>query len=112
MLKYGAAENLERVFHALSDPSRLAMVERLSAAPLSVSELARPFPMSLAAVMQHLAVLEASGVVQTEKTGRVRTCRLVTERLAQAEQWMKDRRALWEQRFDHLQQLVETDEET
>ena len=105
MVKY--ADNVDRVFRALSDPNRLAMVERLSAQPLSVSELAKPFNMSLAAVVQHVQVLEECGVVTTEKQGRVRTCRLVPDRLRMAEQWMMERRALWERRLDLLQKLVE-----
>ena len=99
--------DIDRVFHALSDPHRLAMVVRLSSAPMSVSELAKPFAISLQAVTQHLQVLEESGVVATEKKGRVRTCRLVPERLGVAERWLSEQRALWEQRLDLLQKLVE-----
>ncbi len=94
--------SLDRVFHALTDPSRRAMIERLSLGPATVSELAEPLDMTLAAVVQHLQVLEASGVVQTEKIGRVRTCRLEAAALTSAEQWIQDRRALWRHQLDRL----------
>lgn len=103
-------QKIDRIFHALADPNRLAMVEQLSIRPLSVSDLAKPFKMSLAAVVQHVQVLEECGLVLTAKEGRVRTCRLVPESLSAAEQWMMERRALWERRFDLLQQLVEEDD--
>jgi DNA-binding transcriptional ArsR family regulator len=97
-----ATASLDRVFHALTDPSRRAMIERLSLGPATVSELAEPLDMSLAAVMQHLRMLEESGVVQSEKTGRVRTCRLEADALSNAEQWIQDRRALWRHQLDRL----------
>jgi DNA-binding transcriptional ArsR family regulator len=93
---------LDRVFHALADPSRRGMVERLSRGPASVSELARPLEMSLAAVVQHLQVLEASGLVRTEKVGRVRSCRIEPSALRTAEQWITERRTSWERRLDRL----------
>jgi DNA-binding transcriptional ArsR family regulator len=93
---------LDRVFHALADPSRRGMVERLSRGPASVSELARPLEMSLAAVVQHLQVLEASGLVQSEKVGRVRTCQIEPSALRTAEHWISERRASWERRLDRL----------
>jgi DNA-binding transcriptional ArsR family regulator len=93
---------LDQMFGALADPSRRMMVDRLSRGPASVSELAKPFAMSLPAVVQHLAVLEASGLVKSEKTGRVRTCRLDTGALSLAEQWINARRTTWEQRLDRL----------
>ncbi len=93
---------LDRAFHALSDPSRRQMVERLSLGPASVSELARPLTMSLAAVVQHVQVLEASGLVRSEKAGRVRTCRLQPVALRAVEHWAADRRAEWERRLDRL----------
>jgi DNA-binding transcriptional ArsR family regulator len=93
---------LDLTFQALADPTRRAMVERLSRRPTSVSELARPFEMSLPAVMQHLAVLEGSGLVVSEKIGRVRTCRIEPRALSVAEQWINERRAEWEQRLDRL----------
>lgn len=78
------------------------MIERLSRGPASVSELAKPFDMSLSAVVQHLQVLEASGLVNTEKVGRVRTCRIEPQALGIAERWISQRRAMWERRFDRL----------
>jgi DNA-binding transcriptional ArsR family regulator len=104
MLQQRAA--LDRVFHALSDPSRRTMIERLSRGPASVSELAEPLDMSLAAVVQHLQVLEDSGVVRSEKLGRVRTCRIESAALSTAESWIAKRRALWERRLDSLGELL------
>jgi DNA-binding transcriptional ArsR family regulator len=99
----------ERVFHALGDPTRVAMVERLSRGPASVSELAQPLPMSLSAVVQHLAVLEGSGLVSSRKVGRVRTCRIEPAALRGAEDWVAQRRALWEASLDRLgEYLAET----
>ena len=101
---------LDRVFQALADPSRRSMVERLSRGPASVSELAEPFDMSLPAIVQHLAVLESSGLVRSEKAGRVRTCRIEPTALRSAEQWILERRTTWETRLDRLGDfLVETD---
>jgi DNA-binding transcriptional ArsR family regulator len=94
--------SLDLMFQALADPTRRLMVERLSRGPASVSELARPLPMSLPAVVQHLQVLEASGLVRTEKVGRVRTCRVDPAALRTVEQWIAERRATWERRFDRL----------
>jgi DNA-binding transcriptional ArsR family regulator len=102
MLNQLSAAPPERVFHALGDPTRAAMVERLSRGPASVSQLARPLPMSLSAVVQHLAVLERSGLVSSRKVGRVRTCRIEPAALRSAEDWVAQRRALWEQRLDRL----------
>lgn len=102
---------LDRVFHALADPTRLALLERLSRGPASVSQLAEPLEMTLAAVVQHLQVLEQSGVVKSEKVGRVRTCRIEPVGLGAAQQWIQDRRALWERRFDHLGEFLAQDEE-
>lgn len=93
---------LDPVFHALADPSRRTIVERLSRGPASVSELAKPLAMSLSGVIQHLRVLEASGLVRSEKVGRVRTCSIEPAALGPAEQWIASRRAAWEQRFDRL----------
>lgn len=100
MLQYST--NLDLAFQALSDPSRRGMVERLSRGPASVSELAEPFAMSLSAVVQHLRILEASGLVRTEKLGRVRTCQLEPQALQNAEKWINDRRTLWQRRLDRL----------
>lgn len=94
--------NIDRVFQALGDPTRRAIMEKLSAGPCSVSHLAAPLEMTLAAVVQHLQILEESGLVRTEKTGRVRTCRIEPAGLAAAQQWLADRRSLWEQRLDRL----------
>lgn len=101
---------LDAVFQALADPSRRGMVERLARGPASVSELAQPFDMSLPAVMQHLQVLEASGLVRSEKTGRVRTCRIEPAVLASAEGWFTRRRAEWERRFDRLEAFLAEEE--
>jgi DNA-binding transcriptional ArsR family regulator len=90
------------MFQALADPSRRVMVERLSAGSASVTELARPFEMSLAAVVQHIQVLEASGLVRSEKIGRVRTCRLEPAALQLAERWIAERRSAWEHCLDRL----------
>jgi DNA-binding transcriptional ArsR family regulator len=104
---------LDLVFHALADPTRRMMVERLSRGPASVSELARPLTMSLPAVVQHLHVLEASGLVRSEKVGRVRTCRMESRTLRLAEQWIAERRMSWERRLDRLGDfLAEHPEET
>jgi DNA-binding transcriptional ArsR family regulator len=100
---------LDRVFHALSDPSRRLMVERLSLGPASVSELAKPLSMSLAAVVQHVQVLEASGLVRSQKIGRTRTCSIQPATMRSAEQWMSDRRTIWERKLDRLgEYLAET----
>src|SRR5258706_11147621 len=85
---------LDLMFQALADPSRRVMVERLARGPASVSELAKPLTMSLPAVVQHLAVLEASGLVRSEKAGRVRTCRIEPKALRTAEEWIAGRRAI------------------
>lgn len=100
MLQYST--NLDLAFQALADPARRAMVERLCDGPASVSELARPFDMSLSAVVQHLSVLESSGLVRTEKQGRVRTCRVEPQALRGVELWIHERRLLWERRLDRL----------
>jgi DNA-binding transcriptional ArsR family regulator len=100
--------DLDRLFHALSDPARRAMLERLSRGPAPVSELARPLPMSLPAAMQHLGVLEAAGLVRSAKTGRVRTCAIEPRALGQAEQWINARRIEWEQRLDRLGDYLKT----
>lgn len=99
---------LDRLFHALSDPARRSMMERLSRGPAPVSELARPLPMSLPSVMQHLGVLEAAGLVRSEKVGRVRTCNLEPKALSQAEQWINARRSEWEMRLDRLGDYLKT----
>ena len=104
MLNY----QVDSLFHALADPSRRAMVERLSWGPASVSELAEPLPMSLSAVVQHLQVLEASGLVRSEKTGRVRTCSIEPAALRTVESWITELRTIWESRLDRLGEYLET----
>ena len=96
------AADLGRVFHALADPGRRAMLEQLSTGPASVSELGRPLAMSLAAVLQHVQVLEASGLVRSHKTGRTRTCSINPAVLGSAESWIAERRAVVERRLDRL----------
>ena len=98
---------LDRTFHALSDPTRRAMVQRLARGPASVSELAKPLSISLPAVMQHLQVLEASGIVKSAKVGRVRTCSVEAKVLTQAEQWIAQRREQWERKLDRLGEYLE-----
>jgi len=93
---------LDALFQALADPSRRSMIDRLSRGPASVSELAAPLEMSLPAVVQHLNVLETSGIVSTKKIGRVRSCTLEPAVLGLAQQWIADRRLLWENRLDRL----------
>jgi DNA-binding transcriptional ArsR family regulator len=95
-------EPLDLMFQALADTTRRQMIDRLSRGPASVSELAAPFDMSLPAVVQHLKVLEQSGLVRTEKVGRVRTCTIDTGALTMVEQWINDRRTGWEKRLDRL----------
>jgi DNA-binding transcriptional ArsR family regulator len=93
---------LDRTFQALGDPTRRALVERLASGPASVSDLAAPLPMSLPAVMLHLKVLEESGLVTSEKKGRVRTCRIAPQMLSEAERWVGERRQMWERSLDRL----------
>lgn len=94
--------DIDRVFHALGDATRRAMMERLSSGPMSVSRLAEPYEMSLAAVIQHLQVLEEAGLVRTEKVGRVRSCRIGADGLDVAQRWLKVLRPEWEKRLDRL----------
>ncbi len=94
--------SLDRILHALSDPTRRAIVERLVAAPASVTQLAEPFSMSLPAVLQHVRVLEEAGVVRTEKAGRIRSCWVEPATLRAAEAWMTAQRTAWECRLDRL----------
>lgn len=104
MLNQSAA--LDLMFQALADPSRRVMVERLTRGPASVSELAKPLAMSLPAVVQHLQVLETSGLVRSEKVGRVRTCHIEPKALRSAEHWIAERRTVWEQRLDRLGEIL------
>lgn len=100
--------DLDRLFHALADPARRAMVERLTRGPAAVSELARPLPMSLPSAMQHLGVLEAAGLVRSRKIGRVRTCAVEPDALRLAGGWIDARRIEWEQRLDRLGDYLKT----
>jgi DNA-binding transcriptional ArsR family regulator len=102
---------LDLTFQALADPSRRTMMERLSRGPASVSQLAEPLDMSLPAVVQHLQVLEAGGLVRSEKVGRVRTCRIEPGALSTAERWINDRRTNWERRLDRLGEVLADEQE-
>ena len=97
-----SAKPIDNIFRALSDPTRRHVLERLSKCPASVSELAEPFDMALPSFVQHMGILENCGLVQSRKTGRVRTYQLVPKRLKLAEDWMVRQRALWEKRLDQL----------
>jgi DNA-binding transcriptional ArsR family regulator len=97
-----AAQSVDRVFRALSDPTRRRVLERLGRSPAAVSELAAPFDMALPSFVQHLRVLEGSGLVRSTKVGRVRTYELVPKRLKVAEDWLARQRTIWERRLDQL----------
>ena len=103
------AISVDRILRALADPSRKAIVERLSQGPRSVSSLATPLDITLTAVAQHLQVLEECGLVRTEKIGRVRTCSLETKGVLPLEQWIRDRRPAWEMRLDKLGDFLADD---
>jgi DNA-binding transcriptional ArsR family regulator len=103
MLNY---QQLDRAYQALGDVTRRAIVERLTQGPATVSALAGPLPMSLPAVMLHLKVLEESGLVTSQKLGRVRTCRVEPQMLSQAERWLSERRQMWERNLDRLGQFL------
>jgi DNA-binding transcriptional ArsR family regulator len=98
---------LDRVFQALADPTRRGLVDRLTRGPATVSELAAPLPITLAAVVQHLQVLQACGLVRTEKVGRVRSCRIDPAGLRAAEDWLHERRTAWERRLDRLADVLD-----
>lgn len=102
---------VDQVFHALADPARRIMVERLSRGPASVSELAQPLDMSMPAVMQHLKILESSGLVRSAKQGRVRTCHIQRPALQSVERWITERRATWERRLDRLGDFLSASED-
>ena len=102
---------VDRAFHALGDPTRRAIIEKLSHGPVSVSTLAEPLDMTLAAVVQHLQILQESGLVRSEKIGRVRTCQIEPKGFALVEKWIADRRTLWQRRFDRLGALLAEPEE-
>ena len=103
--------NIDALFHALGDPSRRAILDRLSQGPFSVSELARPLEVTLTAVIQHLEILEESGLVFTEKIGRVRTCRIEPAGFDALEQWVRGHRTIWERRLDRLGDLLAKSDE-
>jgi len=98
--------NVDRIFRALGDPTRRALVEKLSKGPVPASILAKTLEITLSAVIQHLQVLEESGLVHTQKLGRVRTCQIEPKGLSLAEQWLSDRRSLWAKRYDRLEKLL------
>jgi DNA-binding transcriptional ArsR family regulator len=103
--------DIDRLFHALGDPTRRAILDRLSEGPLSVSHLATPLDITLTAVTQHLQILEESGLVHTEKLGRVRTCRIEPAGFSALEQWIRDHRTVWERKLDRLGDLLAETEE-
>lgn len=103
------ATEVDAVLHALADPTRRAIVERLGRGPVSVSALADPLPMSMPAVLQHLKVLTDVGLVTSEKVGRVRTCRLEVAKLTTVQDWIADRKRTWEARLDRLGDFLATD---
>ena len=103
------SEDIDHLLHALADPTRRRIIERLSQGPASVTTLAMPFQMSLPAVVQHLQVLERAGLVGSQKVGRVRTCRLDADRLASVEDWIAGRRATWTRRLDRLGEVLAND---
>lgn len=99
--------NIDGLFHALGDPKRRAILDQLCQGPLSVSRLAPPLGITVTAVMQHLQILEQSGLVHTEKVGRIRTCRINTVGFAALQQWIDDHRTTWERRLDRLADLLD-----
>lgn len=102
---------LPRLFHALADPTRLAVVEALLTGPASVGDLAQPFDMALPSFLKHLKVLEEAGAVSSEKQGRVRMVRLNQTRLDEAARWFLDRRRYWDGRLDRLESLLSQPDE-
>jgi len=100
-------ESLDNIFQALADPTRRAVIQRLSSGSASTSELAEPFDMALPSFMQHMKVLENSGLVTSEKVGRVRTWQIKQDQLVEAESWITEQRALWEARTDKLADYVQ-----
>jgi DNA-binding transcriptional ArsR family regulator len=104
-------EQLGRIFQALADPTRRAVLGRLAKGPASASELAKPFDMALPSFMKHLRVLEDSGWIRTRKQGRVRTCAIEEQPFAAVEAWLSEQRALWEGRTDRLERFVTTTQE-
>jgi DNA-binding transcriptional ArsR family regulator len=103
--------DINRVFHALGDPTRRAILDRLTAGPVSVTRLAEPLGITITAVAQHLQVLEESGLARTEKTGRVRTCQIESSGFDALERWVADHRTQWEKRLDRLGQFLIEEED-
>lgn len=108
MLNYSS---VDQVFHAFGDPTRRRMIEQLSQGAVAASDLAKPLGISLAAVVQHLQILEQSGLIRTEKVGRIRTCHLDPAGFTIAAQWIAERRALWERRLDRLGEILAEEEQ-
>lgn len=104
--------DIDRLFHALGDPTRRAMLDRLSRGPHSVSALAEPLGITLTAVAQHLQILESCGLAATEKLGRVRTCRIEPAGFDALEQWIRDHRTVWERKLDRLGALLEEEDQS
>jgi DNA-binding transcriptional ArsR family regulator len=104
--------DMDRLFHALGDPTRRAILDRLVERPLSVSQLAEPLGVTLTAVTQHLQILGEVGLVHTEKLGRVRTCRIETAGFRALEQWIRDHRTSWERKLDRLGQFLAEEDES
>ena len=102
----------DRLFHALGDPTRRAILDRLTERPMTVSRLAEPLEITLTAVAQHLQILEEVGLVHTEKLGRVRTCRIETAGFRALEQWIRDHRTVWERKLDQLGQVLAEEDES
>ena len=103
---------IDRLFHALSDPTRRAILDQLSRGPTSATRLAEPLGVTLTAIGQHLQILEDSNLVRTEKIGRVRTCRIEPTGFSMLEKWVKDHRSHWESRLDRLADLLNEEDET
>lgn len=97
---------LDSAFHALSDPTRRAVIQQLGRGSATVSELAAPFDMALPSFMKHIGVLESSGLIESKKVGRVRTCEIKTKRLADVEKWFDEQRKIWERRYENLDSLL------
>jgi DNA-binding transcriptional ArsR family regulator len=104
-------EESDRLFHALGEPTRRAMLDRLVHGPLSVSALAEPLGITITAVAQHLQILEECALVRTEKVGRVRTCRIEMQGFDNLERWILGHRTIWAQRLDQLSELLAEDDE-
>jgi DNA-binding transcriptional ArsR family regulator len=105
MANYEAS--LDSIFHALADPTRRAIVQRLGSGPATVTELAQPFAMALPSLMKHVGVLEETGLIRSKKTGRVRTCALERNKLAAVESWLGQQQAVWQARYGNLDELLE-----